>query len=103
MSRVSPVLVGRVSELATLDAVSEQARRGAGGTVFLAGPAGIGKTRLASAAAARHTDAGGRVIRRRAGPSGRLFRATERVRRAWPFSGAKGVTQSPLLLSDPMS
>jgi len=67
MSRVSPVLVGRAAELATLNAASEQARRGTGHAVFVAGPAGIGKTRLASAAAARHAAAGGRVIRCRAG------------------------------------
>jgi len=47
MSRVSPVLVGRAAELATLNAASEHVRRGAGRAVFVVGPAGIGKTRLA--------------------------------------------------------
>jgi DNA-binding CsgD family transcriptional regulator len=42
-------LVGRSDELATLRRALERAAAGRGGTLFLAGPAGIGKTRLAQA------------------------------------------------------
>jgi DNA-binding CsgD family transcriptional regulator len=114
MSRVSPVLVGRVAELATLDAVSARVRRGTGGAVFLAGPAGIGKTRLASAAAARHAEAGGRVIRCRASTvplravSEAVFAAmrtgavdAERLGEFWPVVW-RLVVGKPGGLSDPL-
>ncbi|MGY1635357.1 BTAD domain-containing putative transcriptional regulator [Geodermatophilus sp. SYSU D00742] len=47
----SEALVGRTAELAHLRAVSEQAAAGRPGIVVLGGEAGIGKTRLAEAAA----------------------------------------------------
>ena len=41
-------LVGRETELRTLEAAFDRARDGQGGVVFIAGEAGVGKTRLAS-------------------------------------------------------
>lgn len=54
-------LVGRRTELPALAAALEDARAGRTRWVVLAGPAGIGKTRLAEELAARARDAGGRV------------------------------------------
>jgi DNA-binding CsgD family transcriptional regulator len=45
----TPPLAGREAELATLTAALQNADQGRGGTIFLAGESGIGKTRLASA------------------------------------------------------
>jgi DNA-binding CsgD family transcriptional regulator len=60
------VLVGRQSELASLQAALERARGGAGSLVLLAGEAGVGKTRLAAALAA---GSGALVLSGRAGRS----------------------------------
>lgn len=53
-------LAGRTRELAWLRGIWRRARRGSGSVVFLGGPAGIGKTRLAAELAAI-AGAGGRV------------------------------------------
>nr|MDQ6872670.1 AAA family ATPase [Gemmatimonadota bacterium] len=47
------LLVGRSAELALLSRMIDEAAKGAGCSVFLVGEGGIGKTRLAAAAAAR--------------------------------------------------
>src|ERR1700686_5447826 len=47
------LLVGRSAELALLSRTIEEAAKGAGRPVFLVGEGGIGKTRLANAAAER--------------------------------------------------
>ena len=44
----SPVLIGRQVEIATLQALIDQVRRGQGQVVLLSGEAGIGKSRLAA-------------------------------------------------------
>jgi DNA-binding CsgD family transcriptional regulator len=54
-------LVGRASELSLLSDALHEAHGGAGKTVFLAGEGGIGKTRVASAAAQVATDEGWNV------------------------------------------
>ena len=50
---VCPVIVGRSHALATLDAHLDAAQTGRGSTVFLAGEAGIGKSRLVAEVRAR--------------------------------------------------
>src|SRR5690349_14982957 len=50
---VCPVLVGRIPALAALDAHLDAACGGCGGTVFIAGEAGVGKSRLVAEARAR--------------------------------------------------
>src|SRR5579884_146993 len=54
MTRIlCPVLVGREAERGRLEALLESARRGRGSVVFLCGPAGMGKSRLAAEVAGR--------------------------------------------------
>jgi hypothetical protein len=57
-----PPFVGRVVELAWLGAAWTRAARGEGGTVFVAGGRGIGKTRLAAEFARQVHDQGGWVL-----------------------------------------
>jgi len=57
-ARASAVFVGRAHELAELERVLDAARAGSGGTVLVAGDAGIGKTRLAAETANRARDSG---------------------------------------------
>jgi DNA-binding CsgD family transcriptional regulator/tetratricopeptide (TPR) repeat protein len=61
-ARASDVFVGRASELAELERALETAQAGAGGTVLVAGDAGIGKTRLAAELAGRARAAGFEVL-----------------------------------------
>lgn len=68
-------LVGRRDELAGLRAAVAAAAHGRGGVVFLAGEAGIGKTRLAGEAARFAAEAGLRVLRGRAATPTVQFRA----------------------------
>lgn len=53
MRNRSSILVGRDTEMGTVDNALASARAGRGGAVFLVGESGIGKSRLASAAADR--------------------------------------------------
>jgi WD40 repeat protein/DNA-binding SARP family transcriptional activator len=57
-----PPFVGRVAELAWLQAAWTRAARGEGGAVFVAGAKGIGKTRLAAEFARQVHDLGGWVL-----------------------------------------
>lgn len=59
--QVEVPLVGRTRELAWLRGAWRRARRGSGGVVFIAGPAGIGKTRLAAELAATTLPDAGRI------------------------------------------
>ena len=61
-------LVGRAAELSLLGAVLDDVAASRGGTLFLAGEGGIGKTRLATAAADQATRRGWRVALGRAYP-----------------------------------
>ena len=61
----SPLIVGRSKELQTVRSALEAARSGRGRTVFLVGESGIGKSRLATAAAELAFDAGMRLLRGR--------------------------------------
>jgi DNA-binding SARP family transcriptional activator/tetratricopeptide (TPR) repeat protein len=54
--------VGRASELETLRAICSRAARGNGTTMFLAGDAGIGKSRLVSELAMTFAEQGGRTL-----------------------------------------
>lgn len=67
MPEVAP-LVGRSAELALLSRIIDEAARGAGRAVFVVGEGGIGKTRLAAAAAERATKSGWIVATGRAYP-----------------------------------
>ena len=53
---VSPILVGRAGQLATLEAALAEAGRGRPATVLIGGEAGIGKSRLVSEFAERARD-----------------------------------------------
>jgi DNA-binding NarL/FixJ family response regulator len=55
-------IVGRADELARLDAALSAAFAGSGGTVLVAGDAGIGKTRLVGELARRAREAGAQVL-----------------------------------------
>lgn len=65
MQTRAPVVVGRDEELRVLERALGDARARRGGTVFLVGEAGIGKSRLARVAAGRAFDSGMRVLRGR--------------------------------------
>jgi DNA-binding CsgD family transcriptional regulator/tetratricopeptide (TPR) repeat protein len=65
-ARESEVFVGRVRELGELERALETTHAGSGGTVLVAGEAGIGKTRLASELARRAREAGFEVLLGRA-------------------------------------
>jgi predicted ATPase len=58
----SPVLVGRSSQLAALETALDEAGRGRPCAVMVGGEAGVGKSRLVTAFAARSRAAGGRVL-----------------------------------------
>ncbi|MFP5371587.1 MAG: ATP-binding protein, partial [Actinomycetes bacterium] len=59
---VCPVLVGREAQVATLARDLDEARRGAGRTILVAGEAGIGKSRLVAAAKVRAAAVGCQVL-----------------------------------------
>src|SRR3954452_6672298 len=61
-SLVSPVLVGREAELATLTVAFDSAVEGQPAVVLLGGEAGVGKTRLVEEAMQRAREAGARVL-----------------------------------------
>jgi DNA-binding CsgD family transcriptional regulator/tetratricopeptide (TPR) repeat protein len=61
-ARASDVFVGRAREFEALEAVLDAARTGRGGTVLIAGDAGIGKTRLTAELSAHARDAGFEVL-----------------------------------------
>ncbi len=67
------VLVGRDDELAYLDAVARRARAGSAEVVVIDGEAGIGKTALLRAWAARRTAAGDTVLMASCGPLDRAL------------------------------
>ena len=64
MSRrgVSPVLVGRAAEMASLEAAFETVRQGSPAALLIGGEAGVGKTRLMAEFAVRARSAGARVL-----------------------------------------
>jgi DNA-binding CsgD family transcriptional regulator len=64
MSRraTSPVLIGRATEMAALDAALEAARQGSPATLLIGGEAGVGKSRLVSEFSSRAQAAGARVV-----------------------------------------
>ena len=66
-------LVEREVEVATLDALLESARSGAGAVVLVEGPPGIGKTSLLRAARTRAADEGMRVLHGRGTELERAF------------------------------
>jgi DNA-binding CsgD family transcriptional regulator len=65
-----PVVIGRGAETAALRSALSAAGDGAGGVVFLAGEAGIGKSRLAAELAGQARAGGMRVVAGRAVPAG---------------------------------
>jgi DNA-binding CsgD family transcriptional regulator len=71
----SPVLVGRRSELGTVDALLDSVGRGHGGLLLVQGEAGIGKSRLLAEAAARARRRGLLTLLGRAVEGGGTYRA----------------------------
>jgi DNA-binding CsgD family transcriptional regulator/tetratricopeptide (TPR) repeat protein len=63
-----PVVVGRTTELGTLDSALDEAAAGHGGVVVLVGDAGVGKSRLARAARERADELGMAVLAGRCVP-----------------------------------
>ena len=88
----STVLVGRTAELDGLRAQWRRAERGAGGLVLVAGPDGIGKTRLA-AELARELESGGHQVLYLSGADGAS--ETQAV-----LAGTRGVRRPTLLVVD---
>lgn len=70
---ISPHMFGRHEEIAAIEQALEDAREGQGGTMFITGDAGVGKSRLALHAGARAQSQGFRVTRGRASPSTSAF------------------------------
>ncbi|MFJ2776935.1 AAA family ATPase [Kitasatospora sp. NPDC087315] len=66
----APYVVGRDSQLRSLQQALSDARQGRGGVVFLVGEAGIGKSRLAAEAVGTAFDSGMRVLRGRSSTTG---------------------------------
>ena len=66
MQTRAPLMVGREREFESLERILAQARASRGGSVFLIGEPGIGKSRLAAEAASSAFAAGMRVLRGRA-------------------------------------
>jgi DNA-binding CsgD family transcriptional regulator len=64
MSRrgVSPVLVGRAAEMASLEAAFDTVRQGSPAALLIGGEAGVGKTRLIAEFAVQARSAGARVL-----------------------------------------
>src|ERR1700684_4291547 len=58
----SPVLVGRATEMAALQAAFDAVRQGGPAALLIGGEAGVGKTRLISEFAAEARAAGARVL-----------------------------------------
>jgi len=58
----SPVLVGRSSQLATLETALAEAGRGRPAAVMVGGEAGVGKSRLVTEFAGRSRAAGARAL-----------------------------------------
>ena len=54
----SPIVVGRATELAAIDAALQRSIEGTASVVLIGGDAGMGKTRLIQAAAHRSREAG---------------------------------------------
>src|SRR5215468_24483 len=68
LRRADPLLVAREDAMTCLRALWADAERGRGAVVLVAGPAGIGRTRLA-AELAHHAHARGAVVHLRSGPA----------------------------------
>ena len=68
-SMLCPVLIGREAELGVLTAALDKAEAGEGGVVFLAGEAGVGKSRLARELSAIAASRGFAVLTGRAAES----------------------------------
>ena len=67
---VCPVLVGREAELSTLETAVQRAADGVGGTIVVAGEAGIGKSRLVREVADLARERGMAVLVGRGVPGG---------------------------------
>jgi DNA-binding CsgD family transcriptional regulator/tetratricopeptide (TPR) repeat protein len=123
-----PVVVGRATELGTLETAIDEAADGRGGLVVLVGGAGVGKTRLARDAAGRAKQRGMATLSGRCVPGdspvpyrplieafAAAFRAPSaprdpslagfgvhlgRLVPQWRDEGARGTDESPVLLGE---
>ncbi len=91
-------LAGRVDELSRLVRALDAARDGHGSAVLIAGPAGIGKTRLVAELAEHPRARGARVLRGRSiqlvGSGSRTSPSSTRCARSRPRSRARSSTSS---------
>ncbi|WP_221469736.1 helix-turn-helix transcriptional regulator [Allocatelliglobosispora scoriae] len=96
---MSPVMVGRAEELATLREALTSTAAGRGGAFFLVGDAGLGKSRLTRECTTLANAAGMTVLRGRATPAGATVPYRPLTEALFSLARADGVPDDPDLLA----